>query len=214
MLYGAARLTREEEKVSGDNYICSQEDGGRFFLCLSDGMGSGMEALQGKRDVVELLEQFLESGFSQETAARMVNSALLLKGREGMFSTVDICAVDLYTGICDFLKAGASSTFIKRDHWVESIASESLAAGLVQQLDFDTAYQKALSWRLSDHDDRWSSGCISYRTGGGNHEGNHYGCPGKRPKEMGRGILERVLGYSDYHARDDMTVLVAGLWKK
>ena len=44
----------------------------------------------------------MESGFSQETAARMVNSALVLKGREGMFSTVDICAVDLYTGICNF----------------------------------------------------------------------------------------------------------------
>mgnify|MGYP000370419027 FL=1 len=53
-----------------------------------------------------------------------------------MFSTVDICAVDLYTGICNFLKAGAASTFIKRDHWVESITSESLAAGLVQQIDF------------------------------------------------------------------------------
>ena len=33
------------------------------------------------------------------------------------------------------------------------------------------------------------------------------------PKDFGRGILERVLGYSDYHARDDMTVLVAGVWK-
>ena len=36
----------------------------------------------------------------------------------------------------------------------------------------------------------------------------------KEPKEIGRGILERVLGYSDYRARDDMTVVVAGLWKK
>ena len=44
VLYGTARLTREEEKVSGDNYICRQEDGGRFVMCLSDGMGSGMEA--------------------------------------------------------------------------------------------------------------------------------------------------------------------------
>ena len=33
-------------------------------------------------------------------------------------------------------------------------------------------------------------------------------------QDFGRGILERVLGYSDYHARDDMTVLVAGVWKK
>ena len=34
------------------------------------------------------------------------------------------------------------------------------------------------------------------------------------PREVSRGILERVLGYSDYRARDDMTVLVARIWKK
>ena len=95
-------------------------------MCLSDGMGSGMDACRESEIVVELLEQFLESGFTQETAARMVNSALVLKGREGMFSTVDICALDLYTGICSFLKAGAASTFIKRDQLVEVISSEVL----------------------------------------------------------------------------------------
>ena len=56
MLYGVARLTREAEKVSGDNYICRQEEDGRFFLCLSDGMGSGMEAFRESEIVVELLE--------------------------------------------------------------------------------------------------------------------------------------------------------------
>ena len=30
MLYGVAKLTREKEKVSGDNYICRQEDGGKL----------------------------------------------------------------------------------------------------------------------------------------------------------------------------------------
>jgi len=49
-------------------------------MCLSDGMGSGMEACRESEKVVELLEQFMESGFSQETAAKMVNSALVLKG--------------------------------------------------------------------------------------------------------------------------------------
>lgn len=102
ILYGVARLTREKEKVSGDNYICRQEDAGKFVMCLSDGMGSGMEACRESEEVVDLLEQFLESGFSQETAAKMVNAALVLKGQEGMFSTMDICAVDLYTGIAAF----------------------------------------------------------------------------------------------------------------
>ena len=55
---------------------------------------------------MELFEQFLRSGFSRETAARMINSALVLQRGDGMFSTVDICSIDLYTGVCSFLKAG------------------------------------------------------------------------------------------------------------
>ena len=214
VLYGTARLTREEEKVSGDNYICRQEDGGRFVMCLSDGMGSGMEACRESETVVELLEQFMESGFSQETAAKMVNSALVLKGEEGMFSTVDICAVDLYTGICNFLKAGAASTFIKRDHWVESITSESLAAGLVQQIDFETATRKLYH---GDYLIMMTDGVLDALPDQKEEETMKeiiMDIHEETPKEMSRGILERVLGYSDYCARDDMTVLVAGMWKK
>ncbi|MDO4277105.1 MAG: SpoIIE family protein phosphatase [Eubacteriales bacterium] len=214
VLYGVAKLTKEKEKVSGDNYICRQEDGGRFVMCLSDGMGSGMEACKESEVVVELLEQFLESGFTQETAAKMVNSALVLKGQEGMFSTVDICAVDLYTGICNFLKAGASTTFIKRDHWVESIASESLAAGLVQQLDFDTASRKLYH---GDYLIMMTDGVIDALPAEREEETMKeiiMDIHEETPKEISRGILERVLGYSDYRARDDMTVLVAGMWKK
>ena len=59
-----------------------------------------------------------------------------------MYSTVDICALNLYTGMCEFLKAGAAATFIRRDQWVEAISSSSLAAGLVQQMDFETAAKK------------------------------------------------------------------------
>ena len=214
MLYGVSRLTRENEKVSGDNYICRQEDGGRFVMCLSDGMGSGMDACRESEIVVELLEQFLDSGFSQETAARMVNSALVLKGREGMFSTVDICAVDLYTGICEFLKAGAASTFIKRDHWVEAISSESLAAGLVQRIDFDTASRKLYH---GDYLIMMTDGVMDALPVECEEETMKeiiMDIQDETPREISRGILERALGYSDYHARDDMTVLVANVVRK
>ena len=194
--------------------MCRQEDGGRFVMCLSDGMGSGMEACRESESVVELLEQFLDSGFSQETAAKMVNSALVLKRQDGMFSTVDICAVDLYTGICSFLKAGASSTFIKRDHWVEAITSESLAAGLVQQIDFDTASRKLYH---GDYLIMMTDGVLDALPLEREEETMKeiiMDIKEDSPKEISRGILERVLGYSDYRARDDMTVLVAGMWKK
>ncbi len=214
MLYGVAKLTREKEKVSGDNYICRQEDGGRFVMCLSDGMGSGMDACKESEIVVELLEQFLESGFSQEAAARMVNSALVLNGREGMFSTVDICAVDLYTGICEFLKAGAAATFIKRDHWVEAIASESLAVGLVQRIDFDMASRKLYH---GDYLVMMTDGVLDALPKEREEETMKeiiLDVKEEAPREISRGILERVLGYSDYRAKDDMTVLVANVVRK
>ena len=34
------------------------------------------------------------------------------------------------------------------------------------------------------------------------------------PKELGRHLLEKTLQYADYRAKDDMTVLVAGIWRK
>ena len=214
ILYGVAKLTKEQEKVSGDNYICRQEEAGRFVMCLSDGMGSGMEACRESEEVVELLEQFLESGFSQETAAKMVNSALVMKGQDGMFSTVDICAVDLYTGICNFLKAGACTTFIKRDHWVEAISSESLAVGLMQQADFETSSRKLYH---GDYLIMMTDGVLDALPPEREEETMKeiiMDIHEETPKEMSRGILEHVLGYSDYCARDDMTVLVAGMWKK
>ncbi len=111
------------------------------MMCLSDGMGSGMDACRESEIVVELLEQFLESGFTQEAAARMVNSALVLKGQEGCFLRwTSVPSIFIRESVSS-LKPGCS-TFIKRDHWVESISSESLAAGLVQRIDFDMASRK------------------------------------------------------------------------
>ena len=142
----------------------------------------------------QLLEQFLESGFTQETAAKMVNSALVMKGQEGIFSTVDICAVDLYTGICNFLK--------------------SLAAGLIQQVDFETSSRKLYH---GDYLIMMTDGVLDALPAMREEETMKeiiMDIHEETPKEMSRGILERVLGYSDYCARDDMTVLVAGMWKK
>ena len=142
MLYGAVKITKDKETISGDNYTCTTEENGQFFMCLSDGMGSGLEACQESEGIVDTLEQLVEAGFSGETAARMVNSVLNLKTKNGRFSTVDISMVDLYSGMCHFLKAGAATTFIKRDHWVEAISSTSLALGLVQQADFESSTKK------------------------------------------------------------------------
>ena len=65
-------------------------------MCLSDGMGSGSLACKESEMVIELVEKFLEAGFDVETAVRMMNSAMVMKGQEDLFSTVDISELDLY----------------------------------------------------------------------------------------------------------------------
>jgi len=213
VLYGVAKVTKANESISGDNYICT-DDGGRFVMCLSDGMGSGLDANKESEAVVDLMEQFISSGFSKEAAAKMINSALVLQRSDGMFSTVDLCSLDLYSGVCEFLKAGAATTFIKRDQWVETITSTSIAAGLVQQLDFDTASKKLYNGDylimvtdgvldalpLSEEEDTMKEIIMQIHS--------------TTPKEVGRAILERVMAYCGYKAKDDMTVLVAGVWEK
>ncbi|MCI8815014.1 MAG: SpoIIE family protein phosphatase [Lachnospiraceae bacterium] len=213
-LYGVAKVPKDKERVSGDSYACCQEEEGKLILCLSDGMGSGMEASKESEMVVDLLEQFLESGFTNEAAAKLVNSAVILKRQDDMFSTMDLCTIDLYTGVCEFLKAGAATTFIRRDQWVEAITSTSLALGMGDQIDFETTSRKLYSGDflimvtdgvldalpLDKEEETMKEIILQVHS--------------QAPREMGRGILDRALAYCDYKARDDMTVLVAGIWKK
>ncbi|MCI5649283.1 MAG: SpoIIE family protein phosphatase [Fusicatenibacter sp.] len=213
VLYGVGRITKDKESISGDNYstLCER---GQFVLCLSDGMGSGYAANKESEMVVELFEKFLRSGFSRETAARMINSVMVLQRNDGMFSTVDISSIDLYSGVCSFLKAGAAPSFIRRDTWVDTIQSTSLAAGLMQQLNFDTAKKKLYDGDFlimvtdgvmdalpqEGREERIKQMLLEIQAG--------------EPREFARELLEQVLRIGEYQARDDMTVLAARIWKK
>lgn len=214
VIYGVAKVSKDSSTISGDNYGCMSEREGEFVLCLADGMGSGSLANTESEKVVDLLEQFLDSGFSKETAARMINSAMVLQKNGDMYSTVDVCTVNLYTGVCEFLKAGASTTFIKREDWIETISSTSLAVGLLQETDYEVLAKKlypgdflvmvtdgVLDALPFDHEEEIMKEIIMTTQK-------------RNPREMAKTIMERVLNYNENRAKDDMTVLVAGMWNK
>ena len=214
ILYGAAKVTKDRETISGDNYMCTAEDNGQFFMCLSDGMGSGLEACKESEHVVDLLEQLVESGFSGESAAKLVNSVLNLQMRGGKFSTVDVSIIDLYTGMCHFLKAGAATTFIKRDQWVESISSESMALGLVFPADYESLTKKLYNGDFLIMGTDGVLDALPEERAEETLKEIILQTHAKAPQELGRGILQKVLALCEYKAADDMTVLAAGVWKK
>lgn len=214
VFYGVAKVAKDGSILSGDTYGCLTEKEGEFVLCLADGMGSGTNACRESEKVVDLLEQFLDSGFSKETAAKMINSALIMQENGDMFSTVDVCAMNLYTGVCEFLKAGAASSFIRRADWVETITSTSLGVGLLQETDFDVMTRKLYP---GDYVVMVTDGVLDALPFDEEEETMKellLSVKKKNPKEMGRWILEKILQYNHNQAMDDMTVLVAGLWNK
>lgn len=213
VIYGIEKAVKGEERISGDNFSLYHCREGQFIAALSDGMGSGITAYKESEQVIDLLEQFLEAGFTKETAVRMINSALIVRSDAQVFSTIDISSLDLYTGICEFLKVGASTTFIRRENWVETISSTSLPAGVFHKLDPDSSSKK-----LYDGD------MVIMVT-----DGVMDALPAERqeammkdiimehdtenPRELASYILGRVQQYQNKKPSDDMTVLAVSLVK-
>lgn len=213
-LHGVARLTKDNAQVSGDSFSFLELEGGGCVMALSDGMGSGISACKESEMVIELIEKFLETGFQKETAIRMMNSAMVIQGEEGMFSTVDMADLDLYTGKCDFYKIGAATTFIKRGEEVECISSATLPAGIFHQLEIEKSTRQ-----LKDGDFviMVTDGVLDYlhvpapeetlREILETIETNH-------PGQLAKQVLERILLFTAGKVPDDMTVLAAGIWEK
>lgn len=213
-LYGVSRATKKRESISGDNFSFLQTDHGQMIISLSDGMGSGINAYKESALVIDLLEQFLEAGFQKETAVKMINSSLVMRNDHPFFSTVDISSIDLYSGVCEFLKIGASTTFIKRDNWVETISSTSLPVGVFHQVDIENISKKLYE---GDFVIMVTDGILDALPIEKQElliQEIIMEADSANPQKISAHIMERILEYTKGDIRDDMTVLVTGIWKK
>jgi len=207
---GIAHRAKVAAKASGDSYSAIELRNGSCLLALSDGMGSGERARRESAATVGLLEDFIESGFDKELAVRMINTVLVLKSSEESFSTLDICAVDLYTGQAEFIKIGAAETYVLRDGRVSVIHSSSLPIGMLNDVDFET------TTRNLHHGD-----IIVMATDGVTDAARDYwmkealaGCPYNNPQDIADFIMDEAIKQNGGVQKDDMTVLAARVWEK
>lgn len=212
MLTGAAKAIKENESKSGDNYSILESEKGRMILLLSDGMGSGEKACADSENVLDLMEKLIEAGYSPHAAAELINNALLAGGEQNM-STLDICEVDLYDGTCRFIKVGAAASFIKREHMVEQISSGSLPLGALRGIDEGGVRRSLMDgdyvFLLSDGIVDALENC-DYKEELCEILGN---LEQESPRELAETLLQIVLRKTGGHIRDDMTIVVFGLWE-
>ena len=213
-LQGVARIGKGCEKISGDTFLMTELPGGKQGIALSDGMGSGEDAFRESSMVVEMLEELLGAGFPVKTAVQMMNTALVIGREEVRFCTVDVSLFDLYEGSCEFVKAGAAATFLKRKDEVEIIRSATLPIGVLQDIEIDSQTRKLQS---GDYVIMVTDGVMDALPAG-EQDVLLRTCRQDtgivNPKELAHHILGRVLEWSGEVPLDDMTVLAAGLWKK
>ncbi len=212
VLTGVARAMKEE--VSGDNFSLLRLENGEYMVALSDGMGTGKEAGDESEMVMSLLEQMISSGFKAETAIKLINSSLVLKSDKQTFSTIDMSIINLFTGMCEFIKIGAAAAFVKRDNWVETISSTTLPIGMFGSVDYDTITKKLYE---GDIIIMVTDGVLDSMKGDNKEavmEDLIMSIKSKNPQEIANRILDRTLSESNFKPIDDMTVITAGIWLK
>lgn len=212
-IQGVARVGRDYEQISGDTFLMTDLPGGRKGVALSDGMGSGEEAFQDSTMVVEMLEELLEAGFPVKPAIEVLNTALVIGREEVRFSTIDVCLFDLYTGSCEFVKAGAAATFIRHGKEVEKISLATLPVGVIKDLEIEVRERELES---GDFVIMVTDGVMDALPA---NEQESLMCQFIRetdivnPTELARYLLGKVLETSQEKPTDDMTILTIGLWK-
>ena len=132
---GTAKSTKADSPVSGDSSLETRLDDGKYLLALSDGMGSGPDAMKSSKIAMKMLERLLTAGFEKDVSLQLINSTLSANTDEDMYATLDIEILDLFNGNMEFIKNGACPTYVKRGHEVQLLKSMSLPTGIVNEND-------------------------------------------------------------------------------
>ncbi len=135
----------DKDGISGDCYTEFVAENERFYAILCDGMGRGRKAYRESKMTVELLKEFIKTGFLKDKAVNMINSALAIKGDSESFSTVDMMELDMVTGDCEFLKIGSAESFIKHKEYVETLSSVSLPVGIIDDVKTETLKRRLVN---------------------------------------------------------------------
>ena len=128
----AVQFTKQGEKYSGDTYSTFTDDNGIFYSVICDGMGTGTKAAIGSNLAVSLLEKLIKAGFGINSAINTVNTSLISKSGDECSVTLDLVAIDLFTGHIEFYKCGAQDTIVRKNKRIHFINSPSLPLGIIK----------------------------------------------------------------------------------
>lgn len=213
---GVCLYYSSEKGVSGDSHAAVKGRDGKFYIALSDGMGSGKKAASYSKAAIEMLENLVASGLDGNDAINLVNSSLVIQSEEDCYCTMDISIVNLLSGETEFVKTGAAPTFVKRGDKIEKVKNASLPAGIFADIKFDNIkknlYEGDIILMMSD-------GAYEplRNAENGDEELSNILMESEwlNPQRLADRLLQTSKANlnSDADAEDDMLILAARIWK-
>lgn len=133
---GSSQHISGDGRLCGDHFMHFKDGTGRKVVVLSDGMGTGGRAAVDGIMAASIMSKLIQAGLGFECSLKVVNSALLVKSGDESLATLDVAAVDLYTGTMNLMKAGAAMTFVRHEKKTISVEIPSLPAGILPDIQF------------------------------------------------------------------------------
>jgi stage II sporulation protein E len=147
----------------------------------------------------------MNAGCDETSSIETVNSVLVLCEAEEAFSTIDIFLFDLDKGIAEFVKAGASPSYIKSEEDITKVSFESMPVGILDYVNVrkglksiksgDCVYMMSDGFfrAFGDADDYIRERLEAYE--------------GRNPQRIAEGLLEEARCGTEGQAPDDITVI-------
>ena len=136
---GFSKRSAREGELCGDSVSVATSVEGRGFVVISDGMGTGYQAARDSSVTVKIMKRLLCSGFSFDSALKIMNSALIARSERESVVSIDGVEVNLFTGETFFYKAGAACSIIRKRERTVTLERSSLPLGIIRNVGFSKA---------------------------------------------------------------------------
>lgn len=205
---GVCQKPKGGEDACGDTFTSIKLKNNKFLFGVCDGMGHGEGAHRTSEIAINLIENFYKAGFDNQTILTSVNSLLSIQQNE-TFSALDVGVVDLKTGEINFIKQGATSSYILSPTKIFKIESSGLPLGILSEIK-----PKVVKTVLTPEDFVVivSDGIIDSFSGEQNFEEFLQSLHSKNPQELAERILNKAYKNTKNYPNDDITVLAGKLF--
>lgn len=199
---------------NGDSFSMGKVREGRFAAMISDGMGTGKDAHQVSKKMVEVMEELLGAGISEEQSIQLLRSMMVLTPEKERYATLDFFQLDLFAGIGTFFKMGACPCLLKRKNNVEIIQMETAPINLLLHTDKIPICRKKM-----ESDDilvMLSDGVFDGFSQNGMEMAAQYlkEMDVVRPQAIADGLYEQITANQEFEKRDDITIMALGIWDR